>query len=174
MDDYRESIWGISPEDRRWFQLLTLLGRTAGSIVLTLLELEYFPASNPRSELARNIALNIGASFVASGFIAWGLLQAKELMMPIGDWIREANERRRQRLREEGRQLGLEQGRQVGLKEGREDGLKAGREEGRLEALREIYGPNYPDSEARESDQSSRPGDQDSDNGADESGTPGR
>ena len=32
--------------------------------------------------------------------------------MPIGDWIREANERRRQRLREEGYLKGYEDGRQ--------------------------------------------------------------
>ena len=30
--------------------------------------------------------------------------------MPIGDWIREANERRRERLRREGHQAGIEEG----------------------------------------------------------------
>ena len=126
MDDYRETIWGIRPKDRRWFQLLTLLGGTAGSIMLTLLELEVLSDRASVSEAARNIAIGIGASFVASGFITWGFLQAKELVMPIGDWIREANERRRERLREEGREQG--------------------RREGREEALREIYGPDYSDS----------------------------
>ena len=104
MDDYRESIWGIRPEDRRWFQLLTLAGGIAGSVLLTLLELDAMSGDmGPgTSEVARNVVLGIGASFAASGFIAWGLLQIKELMMPIGDWIREANERRRERLRREG------------------------------------------------------------------------
>ena len=46
--------------------------------------------------------------------------------MPIGDWIREAKERRRLRWRqeaiEEGHQAGIEEGRQVGIKEGYERG----------------------------------------------------
>ena len=112
MDDYRESIWGIRPEDRRWFQLLTLAGGIAGSVILTLLELDSVSGemgSGP-SEVARNVVLGIGASFAASGFIAWGLLQMKELMMPIGDWIREANERRRERWRRESYLQGYEKG----------------------------------------------------------------
>ena len=123
MDDYRESIWGIRPQDRRWFQLLTLIGGTSGAVVLALFEIDSLSTGAPVREVSRNIALSIGASYVASGFIAWGLLQAKELVMPIGDWIREATERRRERWLEEGRQ------------------------QGRLEVLREIYGPDYPDSE---------------------------
>lgn len=112
MDDYRESIWGIRPEDRRWFQLFTLAGGIAGSVILTLLELGSMSGDmgpGP-SEVARNVVLGIGASFAASGFIAWGLLQIKELMMPIGDWIREANERRRERWRREGMQIGYKMG----------------------------------------------------------------
>ena len=113
MDDYRESIWGIRPEDRRWFQLLTLAGGIAGSVILTLLELGSMSGDmgpGP-SEVARNVVLGIGASFAASGFIAWGLLQIKELMMPIGDWIREANERRRERWRRESYLQGYADGR---------------------------------------------------------------
>lgn len=112
MDDYRESIWGISPKDRRWFQFLTLIGGVSGSVVLTLLEWNSTGSGHTSSEIARNIVLGIGASFVASGFISWGLLQAKELIMPIGDWIREANERRRQRLRQEGYLRGYEDAQQ--------------------------------------------------------------
>jgi hypothetical protein len=110
MDDYRESIWGISPKDRGWFQLLTLMGGTAGSIMLTVLELGPPSSATPPNEVARNVALGIGASFVASGFIAWGLLQAKELMMSIGDWFREANARREQRRRERDYMRGYEKG----------------------------------------------------------------
>ena len=112
MDDYRENIWGIRPEDRRWFQLLTLAGGIAGSVILTLLELDSMSGDMGQgpSEVARNVVLGIGASFAASGFIAWGLLQIKELTMPIGDWIREANERRRERLRREGMQIGYKMG----------------------------------------------------------------
>ncbi len=108
MDGYRETIWGIDPRDRRWFQLLTLIGGTAGSIILTQLELSQ--GDTAASQAARNIVLGIGASFVASGFIAWALLQAKDLIMAIADWIRDATARRRKILIEQGRQEGYEQG----------------------------------------------------------------
>ena len=116
MDYYRETIWGIDPKDRQWFQLLTLIGGTAGSVILTQLEVSHGSAapnigpgvepvtsgvshgSAAPNQAALNITLGIGASFVASGFIAWGLLQAKELIMAIADWIREATARRRERL----------------------------------------------------------------------------
>lgn len=108
MDDHRETIWGIRPEDRRWFQLLTLIGGIAGSIILTLLELDAQTAETAPSQTARNIALGISISFAAAGFISWGILQIKELTMPIGDWIREANEKRRRKLRQEGYNLGYD------------------------------------------------------------------
>ena len=100
MYQFRETIWGIHPKDRRWFQFLTLLGGTAGSVVLTLLELEALSGSMAAmpSAAARNIVLGIGGSFAASGFIAWGVIQVKEMPMAIADWIREAAERRRERL----------------------------------------------------------------------------
>ena len=81
-----------------WFQLLTLVGGTTGSVILTLLEIDLRSSGAAPSEVARNITLSIGASFIASGFIAWGLLQAKEMAMYIADWFREATARRRQRL----------------------------------------------------------------------------
>ena len=96
MDDYRETIWGIDPKDRQWFQLLTLIDGTAGSVILTQLEVSHGSAAP--NQAALNITLGIGVSFVASGFITWGLLQAKELIMAIADWIREATARRRERL----------------------------------------------------------------------------
>ena len=89
MDESRETIWGIDPKDRQWFQLLTLVGGIAGSVILTQLELAHGPGNTGPNQMARNILLGIGASFVASGFIAWGLLQLKELIMAIADWIRQ-------------------------------------------------------------------------------------
>ena len=96
----RETIWGINRKDRRWFQLMTLLGGTGGSAALVWLTLRYRANDTPDA-VAFSVILAIGASFVAAGFVAWSLLQVKEIAMPIGDWIREANERRRQRLRAE-------------------------------------------------------------------------
>ena len=134
-DGYRESIWGIDTRDRPWFQVLTLAGGVAGSIILTLLELDSLSVGGAPSEASRNIVLSIGASFVASGFIAWGILQAKDLIMPAGDILRRFAEKQREKWYEESRQQGI--------KEGREQG----RAEGRLEALREIYGPDYSESQ---------------------------
>lgn len=155
-ESYRESIWGIDPKDRPWFQLLTLIGGIAGSTILTLLELDSLSVGGAPSEAARNIILGIGASFVASGFIAWGILQAKDLIMPAGDILRRFAEKQRDKWYEESRQQGMKEGRQQGIQEGREQG----RAEGRLEALREIYGPDYSDSQ--EGGRSQPP---DSDNG---------
>ncbi len=119
MDDYRETLWGISPRDRGWFQLFTLLGGVTGSIILAVLELNSPLVDATLAETARNIVLGIGASFVAAGFTTWGLLQAREMMSSVAAWIREATRKRQERLLEEGRR------------------------QGREETLREIYGPDY-------------------------------
>jgi hypothetical protein len=116
MDDYRESIWGIRPEDRKWFQLFTMVGGTAGSVILAILELESSSGVDSPSETARNLVLGIGASFVASGFVVWGVLQARELMSAIADWIRKDTERRREKWR---RQM-IEEGYKLGYKDAQE------------------------------------------------------
>ena len=133
MDEYRETIWGIRPDDRKWFESFTLAGGTAGSIVLTVLELNSVAAGTTQAETARNIALGIGTSFVASGFIVWGLLQVKDYMSSLGNWIRANTKKREDRLLERGREEGIEQG------------IEQGRRQGREETLREIYGPDYVD-----------------------------
>ena len=63
---------------------------------------------------------------MAAGFVSWAILQAKELTMAIADWIRDANEKRRQRLRDEGRVEGLRQGRIEGRGEGYDMGYDDG------------------------------------------------
>ena len=75
--------------------------------------------------VARNILLSVGASFVAAGFVSWAILQAKELMMAIADWVREATERRRDRIIAEA----LERGRDEGRIEGRGEGYLMGYED---------------------------------------------
>lgn len=129
MDEYRETIWGIRPDDRKWFESFTVVGGTAGSIVLAVLELNSVAAGTTQAETARNIALGIGASFVASGFIVWGLLQVKDYMSSLGNWIRDKTKERRERW----------------MREAREEGIEQGRRQGREETLREIYGPDYVD-----------------------------
>ena len=135
MDDYRESIWGIRPQDRKWFQSFTMAGGFVGSVILAILELGSNSTVASPSEIARNMVLGIGASFVASGFAVWGVLQARDLMSALADWIREATRKRRERWMEEGRQAG------------HQSGIEEGRQLGREEALREIYGEGYSDSQ---------------------------
>lgn len=74
-------------------------------------------------------------------------------MAAMADWIREATRRRRERWLEEGR------------KQGREEGRRQGREE----ALKEIYGPDYPDSQAGNRRQSPDADDANGGNGNDSS-----
>ena len=104
MDDHRETIWGISPRDRQWFQVLTLIGGITGSVILT--QLEAVHGTVAPNESGRNIPLGIGASFVASGFLAWGTLQVKELVMSIADWLKTINEKNREKWRQEGYKMG--------------------------------------------------------------------
>ena len=108
--DERDNLWGIDSNDRRWFQALTLAGGVIASIMMAFLEIEYRASDAAPNTVARNILLSIGASFVAAGFVSWAILQAKELTMAIADWIRDATERRRQRLRDEGRIEGYDMG----------------------------------------------------------------
>ena len=128
--DERDNLWGIDSNDRRWFQALTLAGGVIASIMMAFLEIEYRADDATPNTVARNILLSIGASFVAAGFVSWAILQAKELTMAIADWIREATERRRQRLRDEGHSQGLIEGIRQGRSEGRSEGLIEGRGEG--------------------------------------------
>ena len=136
MYDSRETIWGIDPRDRIWFQLLTLIGGIAGSIIMIRLELIY--GSTTPNETARNLLVGVSASFVASGFLAWAILQTKDVIMAIGDLIRARADRIRQRIREEamqegkreGKREGIQQGIQQGIQEGIQEGLRLGREEG--------------------------------------------
>ena len=126
----RDNLWGIDSNDRRWFQALTLAGGVIASIMMTFLEIEYRADDAAPNTVARNILLSIGASFVAAGFVSWAILQAKELTMAIADWIRDANEKRKQQLRDEGRSQGLIEGIRQGRSEGRSEGLIEGRGEG--------------------------------------------
>ena len=107
----RETIWGINRKDRPWFQLLTLLGGLAGAVTLTMLELEYRPPDATPNTTGLNIVLGIGGSFVAAGFIAWGLLQIKELAMSIANWINDRRARNRAKLIAQGYDQGYDDAR---------------------------------------------------------------
>ena len=147
-DDGRETIWGINRKDRRLFQTLTLIGGNVCSVVVTILILIYRPSDQTPDLLALSILLGIGASFVASGFIAWDLVQIKEVTMAVADWIREATEKRRQRIRDEGREEGLKQALRERVPQAREEGRQQGREEMRREMLAQSPIENADDDDA--------------------------
>ena len=125
-DDDRETIWGINRKDRPLFQVMTLVGGTASAVTLTILQLKYRSPDDTPDMLMLSILLGIGASFVASGFVAWDLVQIKELTMAIADWIRERNARNRERLLAQGLERGREEGREEGRVEGRDEGYYIG------------------------------------------------
>ena len=125
----RETIWGINRQDRPWFQLLTLLGGVVGSIILTVLAVNHGPPDSAPGETAGGIVLGIGGSFVASGFIAWGLLQCKELIMSIAYWIKRRNAKNRAELIAQGVERGIEQGIERGIEQGIERGYEMGYED---------------------------------------------
>ena len=127
-DEDRESIWGIARKDRAWFQALTLVSGVALSIMMAYLELAYRPADATPNVVARGIVVGVGASFVASGFVAWGILQAKELIMAVADLIRDFAEKRNQKIEariadetRKAREAGIEAGREVGYEQGSQD-----------------------------------------------------
>ena len=105
---------------------MTLVGGTASSIALTILLLKYRAPDDTPDVLMLSILLGIGASFVAAGFVSWGLLQIKELIMSIAYWIKERNARNRERLLAQGRKEGVELGREEGREEGRVEGYYIG------------------------------------------------
>ena len=119
-DVERETIWGINRKDRRLFQALTLTGGNAGSIAVTVLQLKYRSPDDTPDTIALNIILGIGASFVASGFISWDLVQIKEVSMAVADWIREHNARKQARDRERWRAEGRVEGYYIGYHDGQE------------------------------------------------------
>ncbi len=122
----RETIWGIDPRDRKWFQVLTLVVGITISAVLTQLELSYGSAPN---HMARNIVLGIGGSFVAAGFFSWAILHSKGLIMAMADWIREQtakSRKKRERELQETARRSRQEGLQKGIQEGRQEGYALG------------------------------------------------
>ena len=98
--------------------------------------------------VARNILLSVGASFVAAGFVSWAILQAKELMMAIADWIREATERRRRRIFAEAFQSDEYRQRYAeGFRQGYDEAYRQRYAEGFHEGLVEGYLMGYDDAD---------------------------
>ena len=98
------------------------------SIMTVYLELAYQPAGVAPNVVARSVIVGVGASFVASGFVAWGILQAKEMAMAAADLIRDFTEKRNQKIEariadetRKAREAGIEVGREAGYEQGSQD-----------------------------------------------------
>jgi hypothetical protein len=100
-EDTRETLWGIKPADRPWFQTLTIVGGTAIAIINTTERLNGSPGPAPEDPLLYRIATDIVTGYVAAGLSAWTVLYCKEVVVTLADVIRrKAQEREDRRVRE--------------------------------------------------------------------------
>ena len=124
-DDTRETLWGIKPEDRPWFQTLTILGGTVVAIINTLERLNSGPGQAPEDPLLYRIAADIVTGYLAAGLTTWSLLYLKEVIVTLADVIRrKAQEREDRRVREaeeraEARAMKMAEARAVEMAEAR-------------------------------------------------------
>ena len=80
--------------------------------------------TTPRPVLSPlDLSLSISASFFASGFIAWGLLQTKELIMLIANWIRKQTAKSVEKRLNEARREAFRESYMEAYKQGYADGL---------------------------------------------------
>ena len=100
-EDPRETLWGIKPADRPWFQTLTIVGGTAVAIINTVERLNGAPGATAEDPLLYRIATDIVTGYIAAGLTTWTLLYAKEVIVTLADVIRrKAQEREDRRVRE--------------------------------------------------------------------------
>ena len=107
-----QSIWGINPQDRNWFTTLTA---TAGTVYAAIAVTDIIRQRQPTDttgDLMGDIATTIAGSYLAAGFVAWAILNAKDTIMSFADSIREKTAKKIESHREEGRVEGRVEGRQ--------------------------------------------------------------
>ena len=129
--DRIQTIWGINQADRNLFITMTVVSGTALASAFTALTIAQRPPEQTEADLLFRLILGIPASFTATGIVSWAILNAREVIVFIGNSLRERTARRRKALRDEGREEGL----QAGLQEGLQAGLQAGRDEAMQEIL---------------------------------------
>ena len=139
MSDRRrqESIWGINPQDRQWFEFLTAAAGLALSIIAVALAIIYRPETATPYDVLQRCVLSIVTAFGAAGFTSWTILHTKEMLMSLADSIRRRTDEWEEKKKQEGREEGLVEGRAEGRKEGRVEGRVEGRKEGRVEGRAE-------------------------------------
>ena len=90
MSDRRrqESIWGINPQDRQWFEFLTAAAGLTLSIIAVALAIIYRPETATPYDVLQRCVLSIVTAFGAAGFTSWTILHTKEMLMSLADSIR--------------------------------------------------------------------------------------
>lgn len=73
-EDTRETLWGIKPADRPWFQTLTIIGGTVVAIINTLGRLNGSSGTGPEDPLLYRIATDIVTGTIAAGLVTWAVL----------------------------------------------------------------------------------------------------
>lgn len=100
-EDTRETLWGIKPADRPWFQTLTIVGGTVVAIINTVERLNGGSDQAPGDPLLYQIATDIVTGYIAAGLTTWAVLYVKEVIVTLADVIRrKAQEREDRRVRE--------------------------------------------------------------------------
>ena len=132
--DRIQTIWGINRDDRILFITMTVVSGTALASAFAVLTIMQRPPEQTEADLLFRLIVGIPASFTATGIASWAILNAREVIVFIGNSLRERTAKRRKALRDEGREEGLQEGREEGLQEGREEGRREARQEGRQEA----------------------------------------
>lgn len=131
--DRIQTIWGINRDDRILFITMTVVSGTALASAFAALTIMQRPPEQTEADLLFRLIVGIPASFTATGIVSWAILNAREVIVFIGNSLRERTAKRRKALRDEGR----EEGRQEGREEGRREARQEGREEAR-QAMQEI------------------------------------
>ena len=100
-EDTRETLRGIKPADRPWFQTLTIVGGTVVATINTLERLNGSPGPASEDPLLYRIATDIVTGYIAAGLTTWAVLYCKEVIVTLADVIRrKTQEREDRRVRE--------------------------------------------------------------------------
>ena len=123
--DRIQTIWGINRDDRILFITMTVVSGTALASAFAALTIAQRPPEQTEADLLFRLIIGIPASFTATGIASWAILNAREVIVFIGNSLRERTAKRRKALRDEGREEGREEGRREARQEGRQETRQA-------------------------------------------------
>ena len=111
--DRIQTIWGIDRADRILFITMTVVSGTALASAFAALTIAQRPPEQTEADLLFRLIIGIPASFTATGIVSWAILNAREVIVFIGNSLRERTAKRRKALRDEGREEGRQEARQA-------------------------------------------------------------